>query len=60
MFTQPTIAEPTSVIQTMLNGFGTAGTIGIAIIGSAIALGLLVLLAGWGWRTVKKWLASAK
>lgn len=59
-FTQPTVPGAQTVLQTMIDTFGTAGTIAIAIIGGAVALGILVILAMWGWRMIKKWLSAAK
>lgn len=59
-FTSPTMPETTTVFQKMIDGFGTAGTIGIAVIGAAVALGVIVILGMWGWRLAKKWLAAAK
>jgi hypothetical protein len=53
----PSIVE---LFQKMLDSFGTAGTIALAIIGGAIALGIITVLGMFGWRTFKKWLASAK
>jgi len=58
--TNPTMPDNTSVFQKMVDTFGTAGTIGIAIIGGAVALGIIVILGMWGWRLLKKWLSAAK
>jgi hypothetical protein len=52
--------DSTSIFQKMIDNFGVAGTIGIAIIGGAVALGILVILGMWGWRLAKKWLSAAK
>ena len=58
--TAPTMPAVTSTYQTMVDSFGTAGTVAIAIIGGAIALGILVIGAAYAWRLLKKWLSSAK
>lgn len=59
-FTSPTMPDSTSIFQKMIDQFGTAGTIGIAVIGAAVALGVIVILGMWGWRLAKKWLSAAK
>jgi len=59
-FTTPAVPDGTTIFQKMIDGFGTAGTIGIAIIGGAVALGIVVILGMWGWRLAKKWLSAAK
>lgn len=59
-FTEPTMPDSTSVFQQMIDNFGTAGTIGVAIISAAVALGVIVILGMWGWRLAKKWLATSK
>lgn len=59
-FTQPAMPDTQSVFQKMVDNFGTAGTIGIAIIGGAVALGIICILGMWGWRLAKKWLSAAK
>lgn len=59
-FIPPVMPDSTSLFQKMLNSFGTAGTIAIAVIGGAVALGVLIILGLWGWRLLKKWLASSK
>lgn len=59
-FTEPAMPSSTSIFQKMIDTFGTAGTIGIAIIGAAVALGLIIILGMWGWRLAKKWLSAAK
>jgi hypothetical protein len=58
--TPPTAPEATSIVNQLLGGLGDAGTIGLAVIGAAVALGLMILLAGWAWRSVKKWISTAK
>lgn len=58
--TPPTMPNESSIFQEMVDMFGTAGTIGIAIIGAAVALGIIIILGRWGWQLVKKWLSSAK
>lgn len=59
-FIPPVMPDSTSLFQKMLNSFGTAGTIAIAVIGGAVALGILIIIGLWGWRLLKKWLASSK
>jgi len=59
-FTKPTMPESTSLFQTMIDTFGTAGLIAIAVIGGAVALGILSVLGMFGWRLLKKWMSSAK
>ena len=58
--TPPTLPAATGVVQNMVDSFGTAGTIGIAVIGAAVGLGIIVILGAYCWRLVKKWLSSAK
>lgn len=58
--TDPTMPSTQSLYQKMVDMFGTAGTIGVAIIGAAVALGILVVLARWGWILLKGWLSRAK
>lgn len=60
VLTPPTIPSSDSIFQEMLDTFGTAGTVGIAIIGGAVALGVVIILGMWGWRLAKKWLSAAK
>ncbi len=60
VLTAPTLPSATGVVQNMVDSFGTAGTIGIAVIGAAVGLGIIVILGSYGWRLVKKWLSSAK
>lgn len=59
-FTEPTMPASQTIFQKMIDNFGTAGTIGIAVIGAAVALGIIVILGMWGWRLAKKWLSAAK
>jgi hypothetical protein len=56
----PIMPDSTSLFQSMINSFGKAGTIALIVIGGAVALGLIVILALWAWRLTKKWLASSK
>jgi hypothetical protein len=56
----PIMPDSTSLFQSMINSFGKAGTIAIIVIGGAVSLGLIVILAMWAWRLTKKWLASSK
>lgn len=55
-FTDPAMPSTQSLFQKMVDMFGTAGTIGIAIIGGAILLGIMVVLARWGWRLLQAWM----
>lgn len=59
-FVPPVMPDPVSMFQKMIDSFGTAGTIAIAVIGAAIGLGALVILGMYGWRLAKKWLAASK
>jgi chitodextrinase len=59
-YVPPTFPNPQETFQKMLDVFGTAGTIAMAIIGGAIALGILCLLALWAWRLLRNWLARTK
>jgi hypothetical protein len=58
--TPPTMPASDSLFQSMVDLFGKAGTISLVVIGGAVALGLIVILAMWAWRLLKKWLATAK
>lgn len=58
--TPPTMPASDSLFQKMVDMFGSAGTIGLVIIGGAVALGLIVIIAMWAWRLLKKWLSSSK
>ncbi|SHJ84074.1 hypothetical protein SAMN05443507_10498 [Alicyclobacillus tolerans] len=58
--TAPTMPDPTSLFQSMVNMFGNAGTDAISVIGAAVALGLIVILALYVWRLLKKWLAKSQ
>ncbi|MGO0063936.1 hypothetical protein ACTID9_28710 (plasmid) [Brevibacillus fluminis] len=58
--TEPTMPDSTSVMQRMVDSFGTAGTYAIVVIGAAVALGIIVILGMYTWRLLKKWLSSAK
>lgn len=55
----PVMPDNQLLFQKMIDVFGTAGAIGIAIIGGAVLLGIMVVLSIWGWRHVKHWLAMA-
>lgn len=59
-FVPPTMPDPVSTFQMMIDSFGTAGTIALAVIGAAVALGVIVILGLFGWRLTKKWLSAAK
>lgn len=58
--TPPTMPDATSTYQKMVDSYGEGGTIALAIIGAAVALGIMVILAMYGWKLAKKWTASAK
>lgn len=58
--TAPTMPDGSTVVQSMVDSFGTAGTYAIAIIGAAVALGVIVIVAMYAWRTLKKWLSASK
>lgn len=60
IFVAPVIPNPDSVFQLMLDNFGTAGTTGLAIIGGAVALGVVIIIALYAWRLAKRWLATTK
>lgn len=59
-FVPPVLPNPTNLFQTMINNFGRAGSIAVALISAACALGLMITVAMWGWRLTKKWLAVSK
>jgi hypothetical protein len=59
-FTSPAMPDTTATFQKMIDTYGTAGTIGVSVIGAAVALGVVVILGMWGWRLAKKWLSAAK
>lgn len=56
----PLLPSETGVYQRMVNLFGTAGTYALVVIGGAVALGIIVILAMYTWRLLKRWLSSAK
>lgn len=56
----PVFPNPQELFQKMLDVFGTAGTIAVAIIGGSIALGIICILAMWAWRLLKRWLAKSR
>lgn len=58
-FIPPVVPNPNELFQNMIDSFGVAGTIAIAIIGGAVALGILVVLSIWGWRMIKRWLKAS-
>jgi hypothetical protein len=58
--TQPTMPSNTTIFQKMLDSFGSAGEIVIAIIIAAVGLGVITVLGMFAWRSFKKWLSSAK
>lgn len=58
--TQPTMPDPGTVIQQMVSSFGTAGTYAIAIVAAAVALGVILLIAMFAWRNLRKWMSAAK
>lgn len=56
----PILPDSDETMQKMVNGFTEAGRIGIVIIGGAVSLGVIVILARWAFRMTKRWLARAK
>lgn len=58
-FVPPTFPSPVELFQRMINNFGSAGTIAVAIIAAAVALGVICILGLWGWRLAKRWLSAA-
>lgn len=58
--TAPTMPDSSSVFQSMVDSFGTAGTYAIVVIGAAVALGVIVIVAMYIWRLAKKWLSASK
>ncbi|MNW44038.1 Exoglucanase B precursor [compost metagenome] len=59
-YVPPTMPSPQTLFQRIIDVFKTAGTIAIAIIGGAVGLGIMVVLARWGWRLLKNWLSKSK
>lgn len=59
-YVPPSMPNPQETFQRMIDVFGTAGTIAIAVIGGAVLLGIMCVLALWGWRLLKQWLSRAK
>lgn len=59
-FVPPVMPSPQSLFQQMINNFGDAGKIALAVISAAVSLGVIVILGLWGWRLTKKWLATSK
>jgi hypothetical protein len=55
----PAMPDSTSIFQQMIDNFGTAGTVAIAVIGAAVSLGVIVILGMYGWRLYKHWLFMA-
>lgn len=58
-FNPPVFPDPLSLFQQMVDNFGEAGTIGVAIIIGAVALGIICILGIWGWRLSKRWLFTS-
>lgn len=56
----PVIPDPDTIYQRMLNSFGDAGTIAVVVIGGAVVLAILCVLALYGWRLTKRWLSTAR
>lgn len=59
-YVPPIFPSPGFIYQEMLDNFGGAGTVAIAIIAAAIALGLICILGIYGWRLAKRWLATTR
>jgi len=58
-YVPPTMPNANTLFQKMLDVFGTAGTIGLAIATAAVGLGVLIVLGFWGFRVAKRWLFKA-
>jgi hypothetical protein len=56
----PIVPESDSAMQSLFNLFTVAAIVGLKIIGGAVALGAIMILALWAWRSTKKWLATSK
>lgn len=59
-FIAPSMPNPVRLFQQMVDSFGIAGTVGIAVMSAAVGLGILIILGLWGWRLSKKWLRASK
>ena len=58
--TPPTFDSTDSVFQSMIDTFGQAGTIAVAVIAAAVGLGVITILGNYGFGLFKKWLSKAK
>lgn len=59
-FIPPVMPDPTSAFQKMVDSFGNAGIITVSVIGGAVALGIITILALYAWRFTKKWISTSK
>lgn len=55
----PPMPPSGNLFQTMVNAFGRVATIALVIIGSAVALGLIVVLSIYLWRLLKRWFSRS-
>lgn len=58
--TAPTMPDATSTINTFGGIFSDGGTIALFVIGGAVALGAIVIVAKYGWSNVRTWLNRSK
>lgn len=56
----PTMPDATATYQSFGGIFSDGGTIALFVIGAAVALGAIVLVAKYGWATVRGWFSKAK
>lgn len=56
----PLMPTEDGTMQKMIDVFGTAGFYALIVIGAAVALGIIVIVAIYTWRLLKRWLRSAK
>lgn len=57
--TSPTMPDATATYQSFGGIFSDGGTIALFVIGAAISLGAILLVAKFGWGTVKSWITRA-
>lgn len=55
----PVMPDSKPTMQSMLDALGPAARYALAVIGGAVLLGVLVILAWWAWRLVKRWIRGA-
>lgn len=51
--------ELSSIVQNMLNVFDAGKEGGLLIVGGAIALGVIFVVARWLWARLRQWFAKA-